>query len=368
MPKIIFRYDDGREIVSFASQGANLLEAAEAAGVAIDAPCAGNGVCGKCRVRLLEGVLDSGRSMHITPEDLEAGYRLACVSRVVGDVVIGVPTGASDFQTGIRTADITSEKEIGIFNDARAALQAAGIERDNGFCAVAVTLDEPTLEDTMPDNERLARALLEQQGCEVHFSSTAVKNMSRVLREGGFSVVCAAEKRADGLFVYDLFPADADVTLCGVAVDIGTTTVSAILVDLATGDILAKASAGNGQIRHGADVINRIIASCREGGSERLQNAVMDTIRPMIAGMCAECGVQPGCVYRMTVAANTTMNHLFFGCTQTPFGWNPTSRPFSRPTASAAAISRSGSTRTQTSSSLPTSAAMSVATSQPGHW
>ena len=69
----------------------------------------------------------------------------------------------------------------------------------------------------------------------------------------------------------------------GLAIDIGTTTVSALLINMLTGEIIGKASAGNGQIRYGADVINRIIESMKPGGSEKLQKAVIDeTINPLI--------------------------------------------------------------------------------------
>ena len=92
------------------------------------------------------------------------------------------------------------------------------------------------------------------------------------------------------VFVYDVMPASEEVVIGGLAVDIGTTTVSAILLNMATGEILAKASSGNGQIRYGADVINRIIESQKPGGGRRLQKAVIEeTINPLIQQMCHSC-------------------------------------------------------------------------------
>lgn len=70
-----------------------------------------------------------------------------------------------------------------------------------------------------------------------------------------------------------MYPKDAEVVIGGLAVDIGTTTVSALLIDMLTGEIIGKASAGNGQIRYGADVINRIIESMKPGCSKKLQDA-----------------------------------------------------------------------------------------------
>lgn len=77
-------------------------------------------------------------------------------------------------------------------------------------------------------------------------------------------------------FVYDVYPKSESVVIGGLAIDIGTTTVSALLINMLTGEIIGKASAGNGQIRYGADVINRIIESMKPGGSEKLQKAVID--------------------------------------------------------------------------------------------
>ena len=92
--------------------------------------------------------------------------------------------------------------------------------------------------------------------------------MADVLRETNFSVRCVIGRTGSqgNVFVYDIFPKDAEVVIGGLAIDIGTTTVSALLIDMISGDILGKASSGNGQIRYGADVINRIIESAKPGG------------------------------------------------------------------------------------------------------
>ena len=100
----------------------------------------------------------------------------------------------------------------------------------------------------------------------------------------------------------------------GLAVDIGTTTVSAVLIDLKSGYVKAKASAGNAQIRYGADVINRIIASSKEGGRTRLKKAVREeTILPLISSLCNEAEIEPEKIIKCVIAGNTTMEHLFVG-------------------------------------------------------
>ena len=112
--------------------------------------------------------------------------------------------------------------------------------------------------------------------------------------------------------------------VAGLAVDIGTTTVSAVLVDMLTGKILAKGSAGNGQIRYGADVINRIIEQQKVGGRKRLQDAIIgETLNPLIDSMCREASVQEEQIFRVCVASNTTMNHLLLGVDADPVRMEP---------------------------------------------
>ncbi len=100
----------------------------------------------------------------------------------------------------------------------------------------------------------------------------------------------------------------------GIAIDIGTTTVTGAMLDLATGDVMAKTSLGNGQIRYGADVINRIIQQSKDGGREKLQKAVREeTVVPLMKNLCKGAGVEENQVTRVVIAGNTTMEHLFVG-------------------------------------------------------
>ena len=236
MPNIKFTIEGGESYVVTALEGDNLLDLAQKNNVAIDAPCSGNGLCGKCRVRLISGAADSEKTRHISQEQWDDGWRLACLTRVTGSAEFLVPAAASAFQSGIQTADLSTESELYRYEAAISEIFNAGISR----------------------------------GCA----------------ENGL----------------------------GIAVDIGTTTVTAALLDLETGHILSKASAGNGQIRYGADVINRIINSSKEGGREALRSAVREeTLVPLIRRMCDEAGVTGDAVTRCVIAGNTTMEHLFVG-------------------------------------------------------
>ena len=98
------------------------------------------------------------------------------------------------------------------------------------------------------------------------------------------------------------------------ALDVGTTTVWGVLADRSQGTILSGATAANGQIPYGADVISRILESNKPAGRQRLQKAVGEkTLAPLVEKLCRLSGVSPEEISRVTVAANTTMNHLLVG-------------------------------------------------------
>ena len=297
---ITFRFESGESVSIDANPGEKLLDVARKANVAIDAPCSGNGVCGKCRVRLASGV---------------------------GNAEIEVPDIASAYRSRMKMADLSSPEEIAIFEDLRAQLEAAGVAFGSDLSFLPLTLSEPTLDDTMPDNERLLRAVEAATGVDesrIILPYSVLRDLSRVLRDSAFAVKCVISRDQDRVLIRDVLPQDSAAPLAGFALDLGTTSLAGVLVDLETGKILAKASGGNGQIRYGADVINRIIESGKEGGRRRLQDAVVkESIIPMLSSMYRASGIDPRRVYRMVLAGNTTMNHLLLGLHADPIRMEP---------------------------------------------
>ena len=236
MYTLTFKIEGRSDVKCQVESGENILEVAAREGVEIDAPCAGNGTCGKCRVRLISGAVESDSNPHLSKEDYEDMWRLACQSRVLADATVWVPESAGAFKENIATADLSSPQELFRYEKATEAIFAAGLSEE-----------------------------------------------------------CSS----DGY---------------GIAVDIGTTTVTAALLELKTGKILSKASRGNGQIRFGADVINRIIQQSKPGGKERLQRAVREeTLIPIIETLFKDSGKTADDISRIVIAGNTTMEHPFIG-------------------------------------------------------
>lgn len=325
MYKVTFKFEDGSLVEAFAAEGENLLEVARKTNVAIDAPCSGNAACGKCRVQLLSGELEAEKTAHITEEEYAQGWRLSCVSKVIADVEVMVPDIASAYKSRMKIADLDSAKEVEIFEKTESDLKAAGISFENDLEVVRVTMNPPSLDDTMPDMERVTWAVKEVcQTEQVKIPFYVMKKMAETLRTYNFDVQCVIRKGSGKVEVLDLCPPKEELKVCGMAVDIGTTSVAALLIDMISGKILAKASTGNGQIRYGADVINRIIESVKPGGRKKLQDAVIkETLNPLVAQMCRAAKIRPQMIYRMAVAGNTTMNHLLVGVDADPVRMEP---------------------------------------------
>ena len=322
--KVIFEIEGGSPVTMECNAGDNLLELARRGNVAIDAPCSGNGSCGKCRVKLLEGEVESLPSRHISDEEYQEGWRLSCNCKVTGDCRVLVPDIASAYQSRMKTADLSSPEEVAIFTKAQEDMRSAGLNFGTDLRAVELTMSEPTGDDTMPDIERLTWALQGALGVEkVVVPYPVMVKMAEFLRAENWHITVIGSEK-DNVFTCMKLCKPEDKRLIGCAIDIGTTTVSGVLTDLESGEILAKGSSGNGQIRYGADVINRIIQQSRPGGRKALQDAIVkETLVPVIAKLCQQAHCSADSILRLAIGANTTMNHLLVGVDADPVRMDP---------------------------------------------
>lgn len=195
MPDVTFRFEDGNAVIISAAKGSNLLETARNANVVIDAPCSGNGACGKCRVKIKNGSLRQEKTLHISEDEEQQGWRLACISTVEENVEVEVPDVASAFKKRMKIADLESAQETAIFESARAGVEEAGIAMENPMELLKVSMCAPSLDDTMPDNERLLRAVKRETGVKrVRMPYTVLKKLPFVLRNSGFCVQCVVHR------------------------------------------------------------------------------------------------------------------------------------------------------------------------------
>ena len=108
MYKVVFKQTGMNDVVIDANPGEILLDLAKKANVPIDAPCSGNVSCGKCKIRVAEGTVESAITRHLSKSEWEEGYRLACNSKICADCVIDVPDIASAYQSRMKIADLSS--------------------------------------------------------------------------------------------------------------------------------------------------------------------------------------------------------------------------------------------------------------------
>ena len=179
---------------------------------------------------------------------------------------------------------------------------------------VSLTIDPPSLGDTASDWERLARALrphLDDRPLEPTLA--ALRDLGPALRRGEWRVAVTLADVGDAWRVVRVEPADAATRPLGLAIDLGTTTVVAELVDAETGAVLASRLAYNAQRQFGVDVTSRMMHAEKPGGLAALRQAALDTLNELIAALCAEARVEPRDIAAAVVAGNTIMQHLLLG-------------------------------------------------------
>jgi len=111
--------------------------------------------------------------------------------------------------------------------------------------------------------------------------------------------------------------------ILGVAVDIGTTTIVAKLMDMTNGQCLATCADLNPQARFGDDVISRIAYAQNEAKLAELHSIIIDCVNGLIARLCEQASVESNQIYEMCVVGNTAMNHIFLSLPVTQLGQAP---------------------------------------------
>jgi uncharacterized 2Fe-2S/4Fe-4S cluster protein (DUF4445 family) len=278
-----------------AEQGDNLLDRMREEGIRIEALCGGKGLCGKCKVILEQGRI---KKRSTTPDkflshaEIEQGYHLACMVQLIEDCVFTIPT----------------ESRI----DNPKILLSSKLDLEHLNPASKKYLAEPTRK---PRSSLLLRRrgvrLKEYDGPQPRINDDIYEKLDRLSGEGEATVTVT---RTNGFpEIIDAEPGDTRGANYGLAIDIGTTTVVAILVNLTTGDILGTASGMNRQITYGEDLITRIVLTKTKEGLNKLQSIVVETINDLIDRLTEETGVDATKISEVSVGGNTVMNHLFAG-------------------------------------------------------
>jgi len=293
-----------------AAAGTDLLSVSRGLGVEIESACGGKGTCKKCRVRIesapesLSPPTDVERNA-LGAEGLAAGMRLACQSRIVGDVKVFVP------ETSRRTRQVV-RKEAG----KRTVPLAPAVK------TYPVKLEVPTMRDATADAERLLSGLEVQHGLTgLEFDFPVLQTLPSACRDGSWDLVAIVWE--DRKIVEVRAAADARPVL-GLAVDVGTTTIAAYLCDLTTGAILTTESAMNPQVAFGDDLIARLhYVIHHEGGLQELQRTVMGEVNNLAAKAAATASAAVTDIFDVVMVGNTAMHHLLLGLDTRALGVAP---------------------------------------------
>ncbi len=254
-----------RNIQIVAQEGDNLLALVRQANISLTSACGGNGACGKCKVIIRKGEVhtkaQAGQASFINLREREQGYVLACLTTIHGDLEVEIPPESQldDEQILMDAEQLVTEeleRETETFSPAKETVPP--------FLAmtskVHLVLPPPTLEDSIDDLGRLLRGIRKWQQIPVIQTNLAnLKRLGKFLRESVWDVTALLGRHNQAVEVIFLAPGDTSDRNYGVAVDIGTTTIVAHLVNLATGKTVGTIGKSNSQSIFGADVISRII-------------------------------------------------------------------------------------------------------------
>jgi uncharacterized 2Fe-2S/4Fe-4S cluster protein (DUF4445 family) len=282
--------------------GTSIYEALGEAGIIIKSECGGSGVCGSCKVRVIEGKYEQhGSERHLSKDEIDKGLVLACSARVLGDMKVEIPTASRVFEQKILTRTMTKEVSL-----------SPGIRKH------FVEAPEASLEDVRPDLERVVDTL--GDGRARKFPLELLRAFPERLRKDGWKATILLTDDE----IVGIESGDTTGRLYGIAFDIGTTTVVGYLIDLTKGIEIGVASRTNPQTSYGDDVITRIqFASSGKDGLEKLHGQIVACINEITEELVSASGIKREWVYWITTTGNTTMSHIFLGISPKYLALNP---------------------------------------------
>ena len=277
-------------------EGATIMETINETGLDFDSPCGGRGKCGKCRVRIFKGAGQptAVEQEILAAEELAQGVRLACLTRIHGEMAVELPNSKKLEHHILSTAE---ERYFRV---------------EPHLKKIFIEVGQPSLHDQRSDWHRVRDSLAEYgyNPAELEAPVSELRQLPGIIRETKHRLTAIMH----GSQVLGMETQDTTKTMFGMAFDIGTTTIVGYLLDLYSGNELSVVSTLDPQTKFGADVISRItLVNQDEGGLNKLHTAVVQAINKLIGEATAKAGVNRSDIYAVSIAANTVMHHLFLG-------------------------------------------------------
>lgn len=277
--------------------GTSVFSALQEAGIFLASDCGGQGRCGLCRVRFL-GPLPSVTetdAQFLSPEELAAGWRLACRHQILRDVTVELPSPGSVSQAKLKGGSFKYQD----------ALRPAAVKRK-------VFL--PQQDRSSSYLERLQFAL----GEEVEVPRPVLSQLTTL--KGNLCTVTMVGRKAVAVE-----PGESRDGPYGLAVDLGTSTVAAYFLDLGQGEVTEAKAAANPQGAFGADVLSRIscVQEWGSAGLQKLQRAAIGVVNCLAEELAEATGISTEKIVQAAVVGNPTMLHLLLGIDPTSIGQAP---------------------------------------------
>ena len=281
--------------------GTLLSEAAQLAEVELNQPCGGQGRCGRCAVQVKTGKIRARSTLRLSPEDVAKGYVLACQAVVEGNVAVHVPP-----QEKIERRLTTDRTAVEV-----RVPQGYDPHKHQTVRRVSLKLNPPTMNDQTDDWSRLRWGIEQATGLgNVLVTLPMLRSIGATLRQNDWQVTAVLDQPRWECCpdcptrLIDLQPGllSGDIPLWGIAIDIGTTTVSLWLVDMLSGQVHAQAAEYNQQITRGEDVISRIMYAGKNHGEQELRDLVVGTINQLVERASQRVKVDPTTILKATVS------------------------------------------------------------------
>ncbi|NLW07549.1 MAG: DUF4445 domain-containing protein [Clostridia bacterium] len=283
--------------------GSSVLTAAAQAGLALKSSCGGSGTCGQCIIKVVSGQVQLTGG-NLAAQLKQQGYTLACQTLIYGDVVLEIPATSLLAEHRVFVAD------KGRLPDSLTELPAEYPLQP--VCeTVSLKLPEPSLTENACDMDRLLTNLQRQKGLKAEVGLQLLQNLPQTLRDSNWQVEVTYETEVNRIL---RIAAAGSSRSYGLAIDLGTTTVVASLLDLSNGIRVARKGTYNRQAAYGDDLISRVIHACETNdGLDALRQSALTTINGLIEDLLVEVKVAPAEVVAATIAGNTIMIHLLLG-------------------------------------------------------
>ncbi len=292
--------DEGQSVA--VATGTLISEAIREAGLSLAQPCGGQGRCGRCAVIVSGDGARRRSTIRLTKADLEAGFALACQTVIEGDIRVQIPE-QERIERRLVTDHVAAKVSLPFEYDPASQQTVEAFQ---------LHLPPPSLGDNLDDLGRLERELKARDITHLQVPLGALRRLPQVLRDSDWRPWVVLEREIPGGPRARLIDLGTDaVHPYGLALDIGTTTVTVYLVDLTTGDVKSTAAEYNGQLGRGEDVISRIIFATKQEGGRELSQLVLETVHTLLERMRRRTGVAPESIFKVSVSGNTTMIHLF---------------------------------------------------------